>query len=226
MFDERSGGGVWLRTEDRANTERNYFLSKQADGAHLHVEYPGLITQFAAGAQTEFPVTRLGFHGGDWRASVQRYRDWLSTWYQPFKSQDKAWLRKSFWLLAEITDDVPPPFFKLPAWYDAEKKRPLFRDILAEWERKAGYKPDILHLWAWTYDPKTIIRWGEYGGRDYDTVGGQPAFQQAIADVQDHLGIPVSLYVNGTLCGKDTPAGQARLSSATRVKRRPSSSIR
>ena len=217
VFDERSGGGVWLRTEDRANTERNYFLSKQADGAHLHVEYPGLITQFAAGAQTEFPVTRLGFHGGDWRASVQRYRDWLSTWYQPFKSQDKAWLRKSFWLLAEITDDVPPPFFKLPAWYDAEKKRPLFRDILAEWERKAGYKPDILHLWAWTYDPKTIIRWGEYGGRDYDTVGGQPAFQQAIADVQDHLGIPVSLYVNGTLCGKDTPAGQRIADSAMQL---------
>jgi hypothetical protein len=27
VFDERSGGGVWLRTEDRANTERNYSLS-------------------------------------------------------------------------------------------------------------------------------------------------------------------------------------------------------
>ena len=217
VFDERSGGGVWLRTEDRANTERNYFLSKQADGAHLHVEYPGLITRFDTGEPTDFPVTRLGFHAGDWRASVRRYGDWLSTWYQPFKSQDKPWLRESFWLLAEITDDVPPSLFKLPAWYDSEKKRPLFRDILAEWERKAGYKPDILHLWAWTYDPKTIIRWGEYGGRDYDTVGGQPAFKQAIADVQDNLGTPVSLYVNATLCGKDTPAGQRIADSAMQL---------
>ncbi|MEI6712129.1 MAG: DUF6259 domain-containing protein [Verrucomicrobiota bacterium] len=217
VFDERSGGGVWLRTEDQAGTDRNYFLSKQADGAHLYVEYPGHITQFALSARTEFPVTRLGFHAGDWRASVQRYSDWLSTWYQPLKSQDKTWLRESFWLLAEITDDVPAAYYKLPAWYDQEKKRILFRDILSEWERKAGYKPDILHLWGWAYDPKTIIRWGEYGGRDYDGVGGQPAFKDAIADVQNNLGIPISLYINATLCCKDTPAGQRLPGSAMQL---------
>ena len=28
VLDERSGGGVWLRTEDLADGQRNYFLSK------------------------------------------------------------------------------------------------------------------------------------------------------------------------------------------------------
>ena len=33
-------------------------------------------------------------------------------------------------------------------------KSVLFRDILTEWERKAGHKPDILHLWGWSYRPQ------------------------------------------------------------------------
>ena len=208
VFDERTGAGVWLRTEDLADGQRNYFLSKQDDGASLHVEYPGLTTRLPSGDTTAFPVTTLGFHAGDWRAAADRYRDWLATWYRPVKAQDKAWLRESFWLLAEITDGVPAPYSKLPPWYAPEKKKVLFRDILAEWERKSGHKPDILHLWGWTYDPKTIQHWGEYGGRDYDNVGGQPAFKEAIADTQNNLGIPMSLYINATLCSKDTPAGQ------------------
>ncbi len=208
VFDERTGAGVWLRTEDLADGQRNYFLSKQDDGASLHVEYPGLTTRLPSGDTTAFPVTTLGFHAGDWRAAADRYRDWLATWYRPVKAQDKAWLRESFWLLAEITDGVPAPYSKLPPWYAPEKKKVLFRDILAEWERKSGHKPDILHLWGWTYDPKTIQHWGEYGGRDYHNVGGQPAFKEAIADTQNNLGVPMSLYINATLCSKDTPAGQ------------------
>ena len=208
VFDERAGGGVWLRTEDLADRQRNYFLSKQSDGARLFVEYPGLTTRLAPGTVTGFPVTKLGFHAGDWRAAVQRYRDWLATWYRPFKAQDKQWLRESFWLLAEITDDVPPPYFKLPPWSDPKTKRILFRDILTEWERKTGHKPDILHLWAWAYHPKQIQRWGEYGGADYDLFGGQPAFKEAIADVQNNLGVAMSLYINATLCRKDIPIGE------------------
>lgn len=208
VFDERAGGGVWLRTEDLVDRQRNYFLSKQTDGARLFVEYPGLTTRLAPATATGFPVTKLGFHAGDWRASVERYRDWLATWYRPFKAQDKPWLRESFWLLAEITDDVPPPYFKLPPWSDPKTKRILFRDILTEWERKAGHKPDVLHLWAWAYDPKTIQRWGEYGGTDYDRYGGQPAFRESIADVQNNLGVAMSLYINATLCRKDIPIGE------------------
>ena len=77
-----------------------------------------------------------------------------------------------------------------------------------EWERKAGHKPDILHLWAWAYHPKQIQRWGEYGGADYDLFGGQPAFKEAIADVQNNLGVAMSLYINATLCRKDIPIGE------------------
>ncbi len=218
VFDERTGGGVWLRTEDLADSQRNYFLSKQGDGASLHVEYPGLTTRIPSGGTSAFPVTALGFHAGNWRASVDRYREWLATWYRPMKSQDKPWLRESFWLLAEITDGVPEPYSKLPPWYDLEKKKVLFRDILAEWQRKAGQKPDILHLWDWTHYPATIQRWGEYGGRDYDNVGGQAAFKEAIADVQNNLGIAMSLYVNATLCTKDTPAGQRLADKALQLR--------
>ena len=39
-------------------------------------------------------------------------------------------------------------------------------------------------------------------------MGGLPAFQKAIADVQKNPGIPVSLYINATLCGRDTEPGK------------------
>ena len=118
-----------------------------------------------------------------------------------------------------FTDDVPTKAHaKLPAWFDAERQRITFRDVIEEWERKAGYKPDILHLWSWAYQEKTIQRWGEYGGQDYDRFGGQPAFKEAIADVQDNLHIPMSLYLNATLCCIDTPTGKLLADKAVQLE--------
>ena len=90
------------------------------------------------------------------------------TWYQPFKSQDKTWLRESFWLLAEITDDVPPAYFKMPAWYDQEKKRSCSVTSSPSGNARRDTSPTSSISGRGPIDPKTIIRWGEYGGRDYD----------------------------------------------------------
>ena len=208
VFNPRLGCGVWLRTQDRDNGERRFFLAKRDDGVEFCVEYPTQATRLAPGGTVVLPRTTLGFHAGDWHEAACRYRDWLASWYRPVKSQDKPWLRGSWVLLAEIADGVDEPFYKLPAWYDAATKTYRFRAIADEWRRRTGYAPDILHMWAWTYTPGNIQRWGEYAGADYDAVGGLPAFQKAIADVQKNPGIPVSLYINATLCGRDTEPGK------------------
>ena len=216
VFNPRLGCGVWLRTQDRGNGERRLFLAKRDDGAQFHVEYPAQTTRLAPGGGVVLPRTTLGFHAGDWHEAARCYHDWLASWYRPVKSQDKPWFRGSWVLLAEIADGVDTPFYKLPAWYDAETKTHRFHAIADEWRRRTGYAPDILHMWAWTYTPGNLIRWGEYAGADYDAMGGLPAFQKAIADVQKNPGIPVSLYINATLCGRDTAPGQ-RFGESTAV---------
>ena len=79
VFDERTGGGVWLRTEDLADRQRNYFLSKQGDGASLYVEYPGLTTRLAHPARPpRFPSRRSAFTpetgGPPWTATANGSR--------------------------------------------------------------------------------------------------------------------------------------------------------
>jgi hypothetical protein len=209
LFNPQLGGGVLLATEDRSHKLQRYGLVKNDRGGSLFVEYPATFTHLAPGKPYACCETLLGVHLGDWHAAADRYRRWVSTWYRPYKSQDKQWYREAFWLLAEIADGLEPDTYRLPAWYDATTKHHRMRDILAEFERVAGRKPDILHFWSWAYsEAEKNQRWGEYGGPDYEALGGLPAWRAALDDVQQNLKIPVSLYINATLCNRFTPVGQ------------------
>lgn len=210
VFNPRLGGGVYVVTEERNHKAQRYGLAKdEGGGAAFFIEQPAQFTHLVAGKPYACCPTVIGVHTGDWHAAAARYQKWLASWYRPYKSQDKRWYRESFWLLAEIADGLADDTYKLPAWYDAQTKHLKMRDILAEFERTAGRKPDILHFWSWAFgEEDRIQRWGEYGGRDYDALGGLPAWQAALDDVQHNLQIPVSLYVNATLCNSNTPAGR------------------
>jgi hypothetical protein len=209
LFDARRGGGVSLITEDRSHKAQRYGLSKDDRGGSMFVEYPATFTHLAPGEPYACCETVLGVHSGDWHAAAQRYRRWVASWYRPYKSQDKQWYREAFWLLAEIADGLDPETYRLPAWYDARARHYKMRDILAEFERVAGRRPDILHFWSWAYsEADHLHRWGEYGGADYAALGGLPAWRAALDDIQHNLKIPVSLYVDGTLCNRFTPVGQ------------------
>jgi hypothetical protein len=82
------------------------------------------------------------------------------------------------------------------------------RTILEEHKKLVGSFPDILHFWAWSYSPTSIVRWGAYDEEDYAKMGGLENFRKALDDIQHNLKIPVSLYINANLCTASTPVFQ------------------
>lgn len=112
-------------------------------------------------------------------------------------------------MIAEITDTLETEIFKLPAWYDETEKRYKIREIIEEHKRVAGRYPDILHFWCWCYsqEEKNQI-YGGYGNEDYEKLGGLAGFRKALDDIQNEMHIPVSLYMNATLCNKSYPVAE------------------
>jgi hypothetical protein len=161
------------------------------------------------GGSFECPECVIGVHKGDWHTAAEYYRQWLKTWYRPFKSQNKQWYRECFWMIAEITDTLETEIFKLPVWYDEVQKQYKMRDIIEEHRRVAGRYPDILHFWSWCYsnEEKNQI-YGGYGKKDYDRLGGIKSFRKSLDDIQNNLNVPVSLYMNATLCHKSYPIAE------------------
>lgn len=199
IFNPRLGGGVVVLTRELNNRAQRYYLSKSDSGASFFIEHPQLYTHLQPGQRYHYTETAIGVHPGDWHTGFERYRRWLATWYRPFRSQQdsKAWYRQLFWLVCDYADDVNPDAVKLPAWYDAAKKHYRMRDILSQFEKFAGARPDLLHFWGWTWDPS---RWGVYGEPNYRALGGRENFRAALDDIRDNLHTPVSLYIDAELC--------------------------
>ena len=204
LFNPTAGGGLYLLSKDLSHKAQRYFLSKGDSGATFYLEYPALYTHLPPGQPYRCTETMLGVHRGDWHAAAQAYHDWVKTWYRPYKAQQdsKAWYRQSFWLLCELADGLEHETLRLPPWYDRQNNRYLMRDILEEFSRDVGATPDILHFWGWNWGPR---RFGLYGPEQYGDMGGLDGFRAALDDVQKNLKIPVSLYLDGTLCSTASP---------------------
>jgi hypothetical protein len=201
LFDPRAGGGVYLLSKDLTHKAEQYFLAKDAAGGTFYLEYPALFTHLPPGEPYQGTETIIGVHPGDWHAAAKAYREWVTTWYRPYKAQQdsKAWYRQSFWLLCELADGLDHLPLRLPPWYDRTNKRYLMRDIIDEFSRDVGATPDLLHFWGWNWEPH---RFGLYGEEQYNDMGGLASFRAALDDVQKNLKIPVSLYIDGMLCSE------------------------
>lgn len=195
-------GGLSLTTQEQGLTVRKYGLEKKEGRITFYVEYPFMYGELQPGQTLETSPTLLTAHSGDWRKAYWLYKEWLETWYEPYKCQDKQWYRECFWLLAEITDFFETDeFTKLPVWYDKGKKEFQFKRILEEQKEITGYYPDILHLWAWTYSKENagVQQWGNFGDVDYDLYDGMKNFRSALHEVMDEKKVKISLYLHPTL---------------------------
>ena len=203
IFNPRLGGGVFVMTKELNNRAQRYYLSKTDVGASFYIEHPQLYTHLKGGERYQYTETVIGVHPGDWHAGLKRYKEWLATWYRPYKSQQdsKAWYRELFWLICEYADDVDRDAVRLPVWYDAVTKHYRMRDILKEFEQSAGGRPDLLHFWGWTWRP---YRWGFYGEPNYKDLGGLENFRAALDDIRQNLQMPISLYIDAELCSVGT----------------------
>ena len=211
IYSPSQQGGISITTRERDLTVRKYALEKNEYGVSAFVEYPLMYGDIAAGESVSFSETRLNAHKDDWRKGFNHYKNWLKTWYKPYKCQDKKWYRESFWLLAEITDFFETKeFTSLPVWYDKEKKQCRFKEILEEQKSIAGVYPDILHMWSWAFrgENETFSQqWGNFGSTDYDEYGGVEAFRKALHEVRD-MGINISLYLHPTLLSARYPQAE------------------
>ena len=207
VFSPAQQGGLALTTQERDVVDRKYALEKDEKAISFYVEYPHMYGQLPAGETKRCSPTLLTAHEGDWRAAFAIYKEWLDSWYRPYKCQNKQWYRECFWLLAEITDFFETKeFTKFPIWYDSKTDHFNFLDIMEEQKRLTGYYPDILHLWAWTYrEDLGEPQWGNFGDADYNLYGGLEHFRAALQEVREKTGKQVSLYLHPTLLSECYP---------------------
>ena len=211
VYNPTLGGGFYMATRETDVDEmRRYGFRKNESGIMCYLEYPKLNTLLKSNIPYTLCKTVLGVHKGDWHVALDTYKQWLGTWYKPFKSQDKQWYKECFWLLCEYPDNIPYDLLYMHTnftWYDTIKKHYRMRDILDEHKRTVGRYPDILHFWCWTQNmPRDYMRWGSYGANgEYEKMGGINNFNLAINDIQKNMGINVSLYIDASLCNTHIP---------------------
>ncbi len=203
VYSPAQQGGLAVTTRERELIVRKYALEKK-DTIAFFVEYPEMYCEIGAGECFTASPTLITAHEGDWRASFAIYLDWLKSWYVPYRCQDKKWYRQCFWLLAEITDFFETDeFTQFPIWYDKEKNKFNYLDILEEQKELSGAYPDILHMWAWSNrflpDGTFIQKWGNYGQSEYDDYGGLEQFRGALHEFMEKKGVKSSVYLHPTL---------------------------
>ncbi len=203
VYSPNMQGGICISTQEQELVTRKYALTKSGQGMDVYVEYPIIYGDIAPGETFAASTCLVTGHAGGWKNALRLYQAWLSSWYAPYKCQDKQWYRECFWLLAEIT-----VFFEtrdmcaFPCWYDPGTKEFKLHKILEEQKSIAGVYPDILHMWSWCTwwrNGRYGQRWGNYGKEDYDYYGGQQTFRDALHDIRDNMGIQMSLYMHPTL---------------------------
>ncbi|MDP4133561.1 MAG: DUF6259 domain-containing protein [Bacillota bacterium] len=226
LFSPSQGGGIALTTRERGLKVRKYGIDKYKSGITAFVEYPAMYMKLNPGETFTGSDTSITVHSGSWHKAFNIYKKWLASWYEPYKCQDKMWYRKKFWLTAEITDFFEvKDFWKLPIWYDEEKKEYSFHKIMEEMEKIYGCMPDILHMWGWTYSTKyKHMLWGNFGTTDYDELGGLENFRNAMHEVMEDTGAQMSLYLHPTLLSEVYPAAE-KFYPNLRVRRKDGSFI-
>ncbi len=203
IYSKSQQGGLALTTRERELVVRKYALEKK-DNIEFFVEYPDMYCEIGAGETFICSPTLLSAHEGDWRAAFRIYKKWLDSWYEPYHCQDKQWYRECFWLLAEITDFFETrEMCRFPIWYEKDKDKFNYLDILEEQKALSGYYPDILHMWAWANrfksDGRFTQKWGNYGESEYDDYGGLENLRGALHEFMDKTGVKSSVYLHPTL---------------------------
>ncbi len=205
LFSPSAGAGIAIQTRNTRGAALDYGAAKAATGAAAFVEYPGEFRPHVRGSAWEGVETLLTFHGGDWHVALDDYGNWaraLGT-QQPVQSRD--WFRDKFFIRThqgEVHWGWELPMF------DAEANQFHVDEFVAGDTEYMGLKPDMVHFFAWT-DLKH--GWNGHPNGDYDPagyVGGPEILKGAVARLQEHHGIPVSLYTIPDRCFMQSQIGR------------------
>lgn len=209
IYSPASGVGLCVMTQSLSGEPVEYCISKNDAGADMHIENGGKEYPLPlARAITPCPRVML-LHPGDWHAAAKAYQRWTERWYTAVGGQDKAWLRDAVWLRSHLSSPTSAKRIgRVPPIVEPETKRFRIAEYLEQDARLFGLSPDIIHFYVWAFDPLgtgDAERNGEYGGPDYDNLGGLANFAAAIQEIQKGRGMPVSLYTIWDRCSRSTP---------------------
>ena len=197
LYSRPAGVGVMIRTDNKEQQMAHFTLRKDADGISGGVCFPADYNTLAPGqSRTLVPVSLIA-HNGDWRTAFALHRDWVRSWYKPYKSQDKDYLLKAWEIACYRTSDVLSWLeTKTPPFINADRTRWMTDEVFAFDKAHHGHVPELVHFYNWTYNDKK--KQNEYGVHAtdlaYAQVGGLDFFRKGIDDIQNKWGVPVSLY--------------------------------
>jgi hypothetical protein len=198
IYSRATGVGVMIRTDNAEQQMADFTLRKDDRGVAGGVCFPADYNQLAPGASRTYVPVSLIAHSGDWRDAVAMYRDWVRTWFRPFRSQDKDYLIDA-WEVGcyRTSDEISWMDTKVPPFINKERTKWMSDETFEFEEKVHGHKPDIVHFFNWTHnDKKSRNEYGVHGSAlAYEQVGGIEFFRKGIDDLQTRLDTPVSLYV-------------------------------
>ncbi len=197
VYSRPAGIGLMVRTDNHHQRMANFTLRKDASGVSGGVCFPADYNQIDPGASRSYPPVALFAHGGDWHSAFDLYRDWVRSWYEPHKAQDKDYFLNAWDLQVYRTSEkLSWREARTPAIISADRKQFLIDETFALEKQRLGHVPELIHFFNWTHNSeKDRNEYGVYGTPlAYEQVGGLEFFRQGIARIQDQWQRPVSLY--------------------------------
>jgi hypothetical protein len=197
IYSRAAGAGVMVRTNNAEQQMLHFALRKDERGVSGGIGFSPEYAELAPGASRTFIPVSLIAHNGDWRTALVMHRDWVRSWYKPFRSQDKDYFRNAWEIACYRTSIVISWLEQKTAPFINEERTKFMTDEVFAFEKKTrGHNADLVHFYNWTYDDqKKTNDYGVYSTPEiYQHVGGLEFFRKGIDDIQTRLKTPLSLY--------------------------------
>ena len=187
FFNPREWFALTLSGNDVKGQFHWYDVGKSKEGGWYRREY--LEKRVKPNSEWILPDFTVAISPGDWHASFDLYREWVSTWHKPTKPEAREWYRRMFVLGWWRT------------WPELRKTMDFVGQV-KEAREAFGYC-DALHLYAWHVRDKeqdaNVAYFGEYDSVAIGSyLGGEENFKASIKKANEN-GIPISLYNNAII---------------------------
>ncbi len=116
IYDEKAGGGIYLRIIDTSNCQKVLDVAKRLPGSSVRYDdvsgypqgYADVLISDRLGMAVHYLQRELqpgtsfipaaavvAVHEGDWRPCIDAYQAWVKTWYRP-RARRPRWFRETF----------------------------------------------------------------------------------------------------------------------------------
>ncbi|MCK5802701.1 MAG: discoidin domain-containing protein, partial [Lentisphaeria bacterium] len=197
IYSRPAGVGLMVRTDNHEQCMATFTLRKDTEGVAGGVYFSAEFNQLVPGVFRSYPPVSLFAHGGDWHAAFDLYRNWVRSWYKPYKSQDKEYFLNAWNLQCyRLSQTLSRVETRAPSMIAPDGTRHFVNETFEFEKQRLGHVPDLVHFYSWTYnDQKHRYERGVHGTPlAYQQVGGLEFFREIIAAIQEKWQRPLSLY--------------------------------